>query len=318
MTAAERAYRLALRAYPADYRRERGSEILATLSELQGARTAPDARELSGLVAAGMGERGRRVTGGDRAGMWAEGCALGALLLLLLAATASAYALTWDIWYGRLGMSWPIGDYAPAPLGAAGLARVLTATLLPLAAAFAICRGRRLVALAAPLAATALYLSGVVGFAGAVGYQSWTPGQSWLANAYRLGTATFLAAPAALLWVAGRTGGRPAAHRSLAWLALPAVLAILHLAYWATTVTFWPLGILVLAWFLAGRWSPHLAVAAFGVAVPVLVFILPTALAAPEYEYAVAVASGAAVLALASLISALAFAPDTELDRPPV
>jgi uncharacterized membrane protein YfcA len=52
--------------------------------------------------------------------------------------------------------------------------------------------------------------------------------------------------------------------------------------------------------------------------VPVLVFILPTALAAPEYEYAVAVASGAAVLALASLISALAFAPDTELDRPPV
>jgi len=31
-----------------------------------------------------------------------------------------------------------------------------------------------------------------------------------------------------------------------------------------------------------------------------------------------AYASGAAVLALASLISALAFAPGTELDRPPV
>ena len=215
-------------------------------------------------------------------------------------------------------MSWPIGDYAPTPLAAAGFARVLTATLLPLAAALAICRGRRLVALAAPLAATALYLSGVVGFAGAVGYETWTPGHSWLENAYRLGTATFLAAPAALLWVAGRTGGRPAAHRSLIWLALPVVLAILHLAYWATSVTFWPLGALVLAWFLAGRWSPHLAVAAFGVAVPVLVFILPTAVGAPEYEYAVAVASGAAVLALASLISALAFAPDPELDRPPV
>lgn len=318
MTAAERAYRLALRAYPPDYRRERGPEILATLAEMQDGRAMPDARELGGLCAAGMSERGRRISGGGRAGIWAEGCALGALLLLLLAATASAYALSWDIWYGRLGMRWPIGDYAPSPLAAAGLARVLTATLLPLAAAFAICRGRRLIALAAPLAATALYLSGIVGFAGAVGYQSWTPGQSWLENAYRLGTATFLAAPAALLWVAGRTGGRPAAQRSLAWLALPVVLAILHLAYWATTVTFWPLGILVLAWFLAGRWSPHLAVAAFGVAVPVLVFILPTALGAPEYEYAVAVASGAAVLALASLISALAFAPDTELDRPPV
>lgn len=318
MSAAERAYRLALRAYPADYRRERGPEILATLAEMQDGRSMPDAREFGGLVAAGMGERGRRVTGGDRAGMWAEGCALGALLLLLLAATASAYALSWDIWYGRLGIGWPIGDYAPTPLAAAGLARVLTATLLPLAAAFAICRGRRLVAMVAPLAATALYLSGMVGFAGAVGYQTWTPGQSWLENAYRLGTATFLAAPAALLWVAGRSGVRPAARRSLAWLALPAVLAVLHLAYWATTVTLWPLGALVLAWFLAGRWSPHLAVAAFGVAVPVLMFILPTALAAPEYEYAVAVASGAAVIALASLLSALAFAPDTELDRPPV
>jgi hypothetical protein len=318
MTAAERAYRLALRAYPPDYRRERGPEILATLAEMQDGRAMPDARELGGLCAAGMSERGRRISGGGRAGMWAEGCALGALLLLLLAATASAYALTWDLWYARLGMRWPIADYSPTPLAAPGLARVLAATLLPLAAAFAICRGRRLVALAAPLAATALYLSGVVGFAGAAGYQSWTPGQSWLENAYRLGTATFLAAPAALLWVGGRTDGRPAMRRSLGWLALPAVLAIMHLAYWATTVTFWPLGILVLAWFLAGRWSPHLAVAAFGVAVPVLVFILPTALGAPEYEYAVAVASGAAVLALASLISALAFAPGTELDRPPV
>jgi hypothetical protein len=317
MTAAERAYRLALRAYPPDYRRERGPEILDTLGEMQAGRSAPDARQLGALVAAGMAERGRRITGGARGGMWAEGCALGALLLLLLAATASAYELGWDIWYARLGMRWPIGDYTPSPLAAAGLARVLTATLLPWAAALAICRGRRLVALVAPLAATALYLSGVVGFAGAAGYQTWTPGQSWLENAYRLGTATFLAAPAALLWVAGRTGGRRTPRRSLAWLALPAVLAILHIAYWATTVTFWPLGALVLAWFLAGRWSPHLAVAAFGVAVPVLAFVLPTALGAPEYEYAVAVAAGAAVLAFASLAAALAFAPDTELDRPP-
>src|SRR5262249_8170899 len=203
------------RASPPDYRRERGPEILATLAEMHDGRSMPDTREVGALVAAGMGERGRRVSGGDRAGMWAEGCALGALLLLLLAATASAYVLSWDIWYGRLGMSWPIGDYVPTPLAAAGLARVLTATLLPPAAASAICRGRRLPALAAPLAATALYLSGVVGFAGAVGYQTWTPGQSWLENAYRLGTATFLAAPAALLWVAGRAGGRPAARRSL-------------------------------------------------------------------------------------------------------
>jgi cystathionine beta-lyase family protein involved in aluminum resistance len=72
----------------------------------------------------------------------------------------------------------------------------------------------------------------------------------------------------------------------------------------------------MLAWFLAGRWSPHLTVAVFGIAAPVLAFVLPTAVGAPDYEYAVAVAAGAAVLAFASLASALAFGPDAEPDPP--
>ena len=319
MTAAERVYRLALRAYPADYRRERGPEILATLAEMHGEAGRPSLREAGGLIQAGLAERGRVVTGGGRAGVWAEGCALAALLLLLLTATGAAFQLGWDVWYARLGMGWPLGGFTPVRLEGAGLVRVLAATLLPWAAALAICRGRRLAALAIALVIPVLYAGGVVGFAGAGGYQSWGPGQTWLENAYQLGTATFLAAPAALLWVAARAHRGQAAHRSLGWLALPAVLTILHLAsYWETTVVFWPLGTILLGWFPVARWSPHLAVAAFGVAVPVLAFVLPTALGAPEYEYAVAVASGAAVLALASLISALAFAPDTELDRPSV
>lgn len=316
MTAPELAYRLALRAYPPAYRRERGREILSTLADMQGDARRPSLRQIGALLEAGIGERGRAVTGGDRAGMWAEGCALAALVLLLLAATGAAFQLGWDIWYARLGMGWPLGGFTPVPLQTAGLVRVLTAALLPWGAALAVCRGRRLLPLAMALTGAALYVGGVVGFAGTSGYQSWSPGQSWMQNAYQLGTAIFLAAPAALLWVAGRAG-RPAAHRSLAWLALPAALTVLHLAsYWETTVVFWPLGTIMLAWFLAGRWSPHLAVAVFGVAAPVLAFVLPTAVGAPGYEYAVAVAAGAAVLAFASLASALAFGPDAELDPP--
>lgn len=313
MTAADLTYRLALRAYPPDYRRDRGPEILSTLADMQADARLPGLRQTGALIRAGLCERGRAVTGGDRAGMWMEGCALAALVLLLLSATGAAFQLGWDIWYARLGMGWPLANFAPVPLAGAGLARALTAALLPWAAALAICRGRRVAALAMALAATALYAGGVVGFAGAAGYQSWSSGQSWFENAYQLGTATFLAAPAALLAVAGRGRRRPAAHRSLAWLALPAALTVLHLAsYWETTVVFWPLGTVLLAWFVAGRWSPHLAVAAFGVAVPVLAFVLPTALAAPQYEYAVAVTAGSAVLAFASLASALAFGPEAE------
>ena len=319
MTAAELTYRLALRSYPRDYRRDRGPEILSTLADMQGDAGRPSLRQAGALIHAGMCERGRAVTGGDRAGMWAEGCALAALVLLLLAATGAAFQLGWDIWYSRLGMGWPLGGFSPVPLDTAGLVRVLTAALLPWGGALAVCRGRRLLPLALALVSAALYLGGVVGFAGAVGYQSWSPGQTWMENAYQLGTAIFLAAPAALLWVAARDRRQAAARRSPAWLALPAVLMILHLAsYWETTVVFWPLGTIMLAWFLAGRWSPHLAVAVFGVAVPVLAFVLPTALGAPNYEYAVAVAAGAAILAFASLASALAFAPDAAFDPPSV
>jgi hypothetical protein len=316
VSAADRAYRLALRAYPPAYRRERGDEILATIDEMQAGCGRPSPRQLAALVVAGTRERGRTITGAGRAGVWAEGCALAALVLLLLAATAATFVIGWDVWYARLGMDGPIQSFHPAPLAGTGLARVVTAAVLPWASALAICRGRRLVAIAGPLLGVALYLSGVVGFAGAPDYQTWGPGQSWVQSAYQLGTATFLAAPAALLWVSARAGWRPAARRSPAWLALPVAFAALHLAFWATTIIFWPLGAMVVGWFLVGRLSPHLSVAAFGVSVPVLAFVLPTALAAPEYEYAVAVAAGATVLAFASLASALAFGGETALDDP--
>ena len=77
MTAAERTYRLALRAYPAAYRAERGPEILATLAEMQGDRRSPEARQVVALIAGGVRAREAATTGGTTAGMWAEGCAPG-------------------------------------------------------------------------------------------------------------------------------------------------------------------------------------------------------------------------------------------------
>jgi hypothetical protein len=109
----------------------------------------------------------------------------------------------------------------------------------------------------------------------------------------------------------------PAARHTLAWLGVPLVLGVLHVGFFATSLTFWPLGALVIAWFLAARFSPHLAVAAFGVLVPTLAYLLPTAIGdAMVYEYAIAVATGATVLALASLAAAIAFGDDAQLHGP--
>src|SRR5690349_4738310 len=81
---AERLLRLAVRAYPADYRAARGEELVATSLELSSG--SVDRRELGSLLAGGMHERGRRATGATASGAWAEGCRLAALVLLLVTA----------------------------------------------------------------------------------------------------------------------------------------------------------------------------------------------------------------------------------------
>ena len=318
MTAAEHVYRLALRAYPREYRRERGPEILATLADMQGGRAAPDPRQVAGLLAAGVRRRGAEATGATRAGVWMEGCRLAALALLLLSAAASLRPIALDTWYSRLGFVWPSMPFTAAPpMAAGGLARWLVAALLPLVAAAAICRRRDAIAVACSLLAAGLFLGGQIGtgLLEGVGYPA---GQDWLGSAYRVGAAIFLAAPAALL-LAGVGRGRAPARRSLAWLAVPFAVAALSIGFYLTTLTFWPLGALVVAWFLAGRLAPHLAVATFALLVPAVAYVLPTAIgAAGTYEYATAVVAGAAALALASLTSALALDADAELDGPAV
>ncbi|HYX85538.1 MAG TPA: hypothetical protein VE777_11260 [Gaiellales bacterium] len=311
MTPAERIYRLALRAYPSDYRRARGDEILATLEEMGGGSAGPSMRQVAALGVCGLRERALRVTGGTRVGVWAEGCRLAALVLLVLAATASVFPIVLDTWYSRLGFVWPSTPFTAAPaMGAGTLARSLAAVLLPAVAAAAVCRGRTLLPMACALLSAALFLAGQLG-SGIQSGQYSQLGQQWLVNAYALGDAVFLAAPAALLVAGMRRGGEPAAQHSLIWLAAPVLLGVLRIGFFATSLTFWPLGALLVAWFLCARWSPHLAVAALGVLAPTLAYLVPTAIGdASTYEYAVAVTAGATVLACASLATALAYDDD--------
>ena len=62
---APRRYRLALRAYPARYRKSRGRELLATLADGDDERGGPSGREATALAYRGLLERGRPATTGD-------------------------------------------------------------------------------------------------------------------------------------------------------------------------------------------------------------------------------------------------------------
>jgi hypothetical protein len=306
MTASRIAYRAAMYAYPADYRQARGREILDTLAE-SGHRLSM--RELAALVAAGARRRvllpGTRA--GTASGRWAAGCRLAALVLLLMTAAGGAYTVAFDLWYGRLAMTWPHADYHLYAVAVSdrALARLILTAALPLAGALAVCRSWIRLAALSPLVMAVLFLRGEIGLA-AQNLQGFTPSQTWLQSASQIGDAVFLASPAVLLWAAWRAGDEPAERHSLAWLSVPLLLGGLSLAFWQTTLTFWSLGILTVSWFLLSRSAPRFGVAAFGVLLPTVVLVLPTALGSPlQFEYAVAVSVGAAVLAAASLASAL-------------
>jgi hypothetical protein len=105
VNACERAYRLALLAYPGEYRAARGEEILSTLMDGSGRRRLPRAREIAALVRDG----GRRRLGMrplSRVAAWRSGALLGAYLL----ATANlAVALLGNIQEQRLGQTLDFG-----------------------------------------------------------------------------------------------------------------------------------------------------------------------------------------------------------------
>jgi len=90
--ALERRYRLLLLAYPADYRRERGDEIVGTLLDAaQPGQVWPRPPEVADLLGSGLRRRLRI----DQVSGLAAGMTLAAPLALALAAGLSAFLLVW-------------------------------------------------------------------------------------------------------------------------------------------------------------------------------------------------------------------------------
>ncbi|GAA4693381.1 hypothetical protein [Phytohabitans rumicis] len=236
--ALEARYRRLLRAYPADYRSERGAEMIGTLMEAAGPdQRRPTAREAVALIVRGLQVR----AGGNRrrsqAQTWLGALRL-AVLLLLTYATAAALAragavVTDTIADGELGFIGNLGK----PL----------ALLLAVAALLAVARGRYAWGLLATAGATFVvlgveilsYNTDVDFVAGEFTYtvNRWSP--SWIVDglpmslilpeAWSLPVAALLTVPL-LRWKVAAAG------RPLAWLlAVPAAVVLLPTAYAVTT-----------------------------------------------------------------------------------
>lgn len=122
-----RLYRAALRAYPSEYRRARGEEILGTLAEAYGDRR-PSLAELAALVRAGVGER-------DRADLAAPGAswrrALAALAVPLACVNAAIALVGLRLaWPEGPGLWWPAFALVACTLAVATAARLRVAAPL--------------------------------------------------------------------------------------------------------------------------------------------------------------------------------------------
>ncbi|MDX6599870.1 MAG: hypothetical protein QOE87_3757, partial [Gaiellales bacterium] len=119
MSPAERAYRLALLAYPAAYRRERGLEILTTI--LDGSdRRWPRGRELAAVVLDGVGRRGVLAGGGSNRVSARAGVRLAAFAWLFPIAVVNVslalYASVGPEWVGGGPGFWSSAYFALMPL----------------------------------------------------------------------------------------------------------------------------------------------------------------------------------------------------------
>jgi hypothetical protein len=263
MTPAERAYRLALLAYPAAYRRERGLEILTTILDGGDERWPPRGRELIAIVLDGVARRGQLAGGGSRTAALRAGVRLAAFVWLLPYAVAN--------------VMWALYPYIGPQPGSGGVAfwRSAYVALIPLAAVFALTRSWWWGPLAVSLASTALYAFGVP-------TDTTWPWQLGLhvdqncvlfALGFVPGIACVLARPRA---------AEPPDRRSSLWLPA-AILGGALLAWQGFFVTSWiggPIVVAMIAGLLLARSDPRLAVAAAGVAL-----LAATARIADPYGY---------------------------------
>jgi hypothetical protein len=249
MTPAERAYRLALFAYPAPYRRERGLEILTTILD-GGEGRWPRLRELLAVVVDGIARRGKIAGGGSRAGSLRAGVRLAAFVWLLPFAVAN---VMWAL-YPYVGPNW-MGGGVPFWQGA-------YYALIWLASLFALTRSWWWGPLAAMLVCTTLEAFGHPASATWPWQDAQHPAQAWalFALTFVPGIACVLARPRA---------GEPSDRRSLWWLPV-ATIAGACFAWQGLFLTSWlgrPLVVALVAGLLLARRDPRLAVATIGVSV---------------------------------------------------
>jgi hypothetical protein len=299
MTASERAYRAALIAYPASYRRDRGQELLATIED--GGSTLR-LREVWGLIAGGLRTRGTYASNGTLLGSWALGCQLAALVIFSIVAAARLYSAAWDVWYVRLGMHWPheIAGAQVFQFGDGYLARNVFLGALPLLGIAAICRGRARLAIVASIAMSGLYaLPAVV---------SNDPSTQWTvvdALAAQIAELTVLASPAVMLWTTRRSATAATRH-SLAWLAAPFVLtAVYVVGSTATELAFWAVAATVIVWATIARVDPRYGVAALMLTVVSMLRLMPVVLLQPLTTSYLLLITGAVCVAVASIRSVL-------------
>ncbi|MFC6879488.1 MULTISPECIES: hypothetical protein [Actinomadura] len=101
MNALERRYRRLLLAYPRDYRRANGEQLVATLLETGPDRRVPRAREAVALVSGGLGERAHAAVAGPRP-WWVDGLHLALPPLILAGAVSSYWSIFNHPWSGAL------------------------------------------------------------------------------------------------------------------------------------------------------------------------------------------------------------------------
>ncbi|WP_412543069.1 hypothetical protein R8Z50_11480 [Longispora sp. K20-0274] len=137
----ERRYRALLRAYPADYRRERGDELLDLLLAGDHGRRWPSPRQARALIRGGLRVRAGSTTRRPAATAWWQGIHLAALAVLSFAA-ATIVRLTL-MWIGPLGLSDVVAGRVSGPyLSGVWLPLGVAPTLLFAAALAALVAGR--------------------------------------------------------------------------------------------------------------------------------------------------------------------------------
>lgn len=245
MTPAERAYRLALLAYPAAYRRERGLEILTTILDADDKGWPPRGRELVAIVLDGVARRGQRASGGSRSGSLRAGVRLAAF------AWFWAYAVV-GVFYALYPAIGPQPAMGGPEAWQSGYLAVLA--LLPL---LALAREWWLGPLGIQLAGTALSGLGV----------PWDATWAWQVSGHEWRGASLFAlgfVPAVACALARPRAGEPGDARSIGWTP-GAIAAGALLAWQGLFFSSWlgrPLAVALVAAVLLARRDPRLAAGA--------------------------------------------------------